>query len=125
MDQKNDNKTLRHVLDELIKLKNIYEPVKDQTADLMDSILVAVDIIKHYHLAFWEYGRVDDVYYCERCGHSIDMYGWPEKDIPDRCPCCRNYMHEKTRPRPADWPELYAPQGFTFDVEKIERMEDE
>lgn len=123
--EKIDNDTLNNVLDALETLKTSFGVAKGREAErLFKGVSIAADIIGNYHLAYWQYGKVEDYYSCERCGHTIDMYGWPEKDIPDRCSGCGNYMHKKTRPSPEAYPELYKPKGFTFNVDKIEKIDD-
>lgn len=120
-----DNDTLNNVLDALETLKTSFGVAKGREADrLFNGVSIAADIIGNYHLAYWQYGKVEDYYSCERCGHVIDWYGMPLADLPDRCSCCGNYMHKDARPSPEAYPELYKPQGFTFNVDKIKKFED-
>lgn len=123
--KKIDNDTLNNVLDALETLKTSFGVAKGREADrLFNGVSIAADIIGNYHLAYWQYGKVEDYYSCERCGHVIDWHGMPLADLPDRCSGCGNYMHKKTRPDPAEYPELYQPKTFTFNVDKIEKFED-
>lgn len=124
--KKIDNDTLNHVLEALDTLKTSFGVAKGREAErLFTGVSIAADIVENYHLAYWQYGKVEDYYSCERCGHVIDWYGMPVADLPDRCSGCGNYMHEKPRPDPAEYPEVYQNQirAMSFEVTNIENIE--
>lgn len=124
--KKIDNDSLNSVLDVLETLKTSFGAAKGREAErLFSGVLVAADIIENYHLAYWQYGKVEDYYSCERCGHVIDWYGMPVADLPDRCSGCGNYMHTKPRPDPAEFPESYQARTMSFEITDIKKIETE
>lgn len=124
--KKIDNDTLNHVIEALETLKTSFGVAKGREAErLFRGVSIAADIIENYHLAYWQYGKVEDYYSCERCGHVIDWYGMPVADLPDRCSECGNYMHEKPRPAPEAYPELYQKKAMSFEITNIENVETE
>ena len=124
MSGKVDNARLTQAIDDISAVRETFKHGNGQTSkSIYASLSIALEILENYHLAFWQYGRVEDYYSCERCGHVIDWYGMPVADLPDRCTGCGNYMHKITRPDPKEWPELYKPKGLTLVVDKVEKFE--
>lgn len=120
-----DNERLTQAIDDISAVRETFKLGNGTTCkSIYESLSIVLEILENYHLAFWQYGKVEDYYSCERCGYVIDWHGMLIKDLPGRCSACGNYMHKDARPSPEAYPELYKPQGFTFNVDKIEKFED-